>query len=634
MFIFGNKIGVRGAWIFMLMGNAVVVISIYEIIFFIDFFPGNIFISFDYGDWIIFSSFSANFMFTFDIQTLLISQLVTIVSFITQIYSYYYIANEPIKIRFQAYLNLFTFFMLVLVNSSNLLLFFIGWEGVGLCSYLLIGFWGNRPIANFAALKAVAINRVGDICYMLALSLIISFVGVNDFGTIPFIIPFIKKKIILFPFNTVITLLDLTGWLFAIAAFVKSAQFGFHGWLADAIEGPTPVSALIHAATMVTAGIYLILKISFIISESETIIKFIGIIGAFTSFFGASVAFFQWDIKKIIAYSTCSQLGYIFCSFGSGGITQSFFHLLTHGYFKALLFFTAGIVIHNLEGEQDIRKIGSIYQFMPLCKSFFFIGLTSLIGFPGIAGFYSKESIFDVILSKSDNDRFANYCIFFMLTALFFTVLYSIKIIYYVFYSPYNGNKPIFKKISIRRKELNFFTIVALTPLIIQAIFAEEILGAYFIDINGFALAPSSVYQSTNANLLKESISSQGRYLPSLTIFLAIFFFFKIKLYKQNSIIKKEASNPIKYSIFWTKFFQTGWSLDKVIINWFFKYFNKIIKVFANIEKFWGELFIPRIVEITIIKWVKKISSFTVYQSLNNFFISITLIIIILIIII
>lgn len=348
--------------------------------------------------------------------------------------------NDPHVTRFMSYLSLFTFFMLILVTANNFLQMFIGWEGVGVSSYLLINFWYTRIQANKAAIKAMLINRIGDFALLLAMfSIYCNFNSLN-YDSIFALTPFTtNNQIILGIFK--MPALDMISILLFLGAMGKSAQLGFHTWLPDAMEGPTPVSALIHAATMVTAGVFLLVRCSYIIEFSLIALFFITLIGACTAFFAATTGLFQNDIKRIIAYSTCSQLGYMVFACGLSSYEVGIFHLSNHAFFKALLFLGAGSIIHALADEQDLRKMGGLKQLLPFSYAIMLIGSLALIGFPFLAGFYSKDVILE--LSFMSYSLTGHFSFILGTLAAFCTAFYSMRILFLVFLSPANGNKNI-----------------------------------------------------------------------------------------------------------------------------------------------------------------------------------------------
>ena len=330
--------------------------------------------------------------------------VVTVISAIVHIYSIGYMAHDRDKERFFTYLSLFTFFMLLLVTAGNFIQLFTGWEGVGLCSYLLIGFWFERESANKASFKAFIVNRIGDVGLILAIALLFYFTSKFDFQGLftDSVLNVLNQKYMAIA-GMRVHVMDLICFLLLIAAMGKSAQIGLHIWLPDAMEGPTPVSALIHAATMVTAGVFLLVRCASLFHLSPIVSHFTLVIGAITAFFAASVALVQRDLKKVIAYSTCSQLGYMFIACGSGYYIGAIFHLFTHAFFKALLFLSAGNIIHALDGEQDMSKMGGLRHEMPFTYIMTWCGALALGGIFPFAGFYSK----DFIIASSYNDTFA-----------------------------------------------------------------------------------------------------------------------------------------------------------------------------------------------------------------------------------
>jgi NADH-quinone oxidoreductase subunit L len=419
-------------------------------------------------EWVNSGNFVANWSINIDPLSSVMLVVVTFVSALVHIYSIGYMSNDPHKPRFMSYLSLFTFSMLVLVVSDNFLQLFFGWEGVGLCSYLLIGFWYKKESANNAAIKAFIVNRVGDFGLAIGIFLIFFYFGTINFKEVFDLAPqFIEKNLIFLGFETsVITLICL--FLF-IGAMGKSAQFLLHTWLPDAMEGPTPVSALIHAATMVTAGVFLIVRCSPLFEYSQTALNVITIVGMITAIFAASVALVQNDIKKIVAYSTCSQLGYMFFAAGIGAYHVAMFHLFTHAFFKALLFLGSGSVIHAFKDEQDIRNMGGIRKKLPFTYFFMLIGTLALTGFPFLSGFYSKDAIIEFAYLR--NSSLGNYAATVGIFTAFLTAIYSWRLFFKTFHGPYNN-----KKVSIN--ETHESPIIMLAPLFFLSIGA--ILSGYF----------------------------------------------------------------------------------------------------------------------------------------------------------
>ena len=386
--------------------------------------------------WLNSGSLNVNWSIKIDTLSSVMLLVVTSISALVHIYSIGYMSHDPHKSRFMAYLSLFTFSMLTLVTSDNFLQLFFGWEGVGLCSYFLIGFWYKKERANSAAIKAFLVNRVGDFGFALGIFLIFYLFGninyIEVFNQIPTIKDY-KISILGIKFDS-ITLICM---LLFIGAMGKSAQIFLHTWLPDAMEGPTPVSALIHAATMVTAGVFLVVRCSPIFEYSQFALSLVTIIGMTTALFAASVALVQNDIKKIIAYSTCSQLGYMFFAAGVGAYNVAIFHLFTHAFFKALLFLGSGSVIHAFRDEQDITNMGGIWRKLPYTYSFMVIGTLALTGFPFLSGYYSKDAIIEFAYLSGNTVGYwaATVGIF---TAVL-TSIYSWRLIFKTFHGNYKN---------------------------------------------------------------------------------------------------------------------------------------------------------------------------------------------------
>ncbi|MBT3599750.1 MAG: NADH-quinone oxidoreductase subunit L [Candidatus Pelagibacter sp.] len=410
--------------------------------------------------WINSGSLNVNWSIKIDALSSVMLVVVTLVSALVHIYSIGYMSHDPHKPRFMAFLSLFTFAMLTLVTSDNFLQLFFGWEGVGLCSYFLIGFWFKRETANAAAIKAFVVNRVGDFGFALGIFLIFYLFGTVNYSEVFASIPQIIDKELLF-LGIQIKAIDLICILLFIGAMGKSAQIFLHTWLPDAMEGPTPVSALIHAATMVTAGVFLVVRCSPIFEYSPVTLNIITVVGMTTAFFAATVALVQNDIKKIIAYSTCSQLGYMFFAAGVGAYNVAMFHLFTHAFFKALLFLGSGSIIHSFKDEQNINEMGAVYKKLPYTWILMIIGTLALTGFPFLSGFYSKDAIIEFAYLKGSTTGYYAAGIG-ILTALF-TSIYSWRLIFKTFHGSYNNKK-------IKIEEMHESPLVMLVPLVILAI--------------------------------------------------------------------------------------------------------------------------------------------------------------------
>jgi len=436
----------------------------------------------EYGNYLIFNwissgNFLANWTINIDPLSSIMLIVITSVSALVHIYSIGYMSHDPHKPRFMSYLSLFTFSMLALVVSDNFLQLFFGWEGVGLCSYLLIGFWYKKESANTAAIKAFIVNRIGDFGLAIAIFLIFYYMGTINFNEVFELVPKFKNEKINFIFfeANLITLICL--FLF-IGAMGKSAQFLLHTWLPDAMEGPTPVSALIHAATMVTAGVFLVVRCSYLFEYSQIALNVVAIVGMVTAVFAASVALVQNDIKKIIAYSTCSQLGYMFFAAGVGAYHVAMFHLFTHAFFKALLFLGSGSVIHAFKDEQDIRNMGGVWKKIPYTYVLMLIGTLALTGFPFLSGFYSKDAIIEFAFFKQSS--IGNYAATIGILTAFLTAIYSWRLFFKTFHGTYNNkNLPIEKT-----HESPFIMLVPLFLLSVGAIFAGYFFKDNFIGYN------------------------------------------------------------------------------------------------------------------------------------------------------
>ena len=410
--------------------------------------------------WINSGSLNVNWSIKIDALSSVMLVVVTLVSALVHIYSIGYMSHDPHKPRFMAFLSLFTFAMLTLVTSDNFLQLFFGWEGVGLCSYFLIGFWFKRETANAAAIKAFVVNRVGDFGFALGIFLIFYLFGTVNYSEVFASIPQIIDKELLF-LGIQIKAIDLICILLFIGEVGKSAQIFLHTWLPDAMEGPTPVSALIHAATMVTAGVFLVVRCSPIFEYSPVTLNIITVVGMTTAFFAATVALVQNDIKKIIAYSTCSQLGYMFFAAGVGAYNVAMFHLFTHAFFKALLFLGSGSIIHSFKDEQNINEMGAVYKKLPYTWILMIIGTLALTGFPFLSGFYSKDAIIEFAYLKGNTTGYYAAGVG-ILTALF-TSIYSWRLIFKTFHGSYNNKK-------IKIEEMHESPLVMLVPLVILAI--------------------------------------------------------------------------------------------------------------------------------------------------------------------
>ncbi|QBC42849.1 NADH-quinone oxidoreductase subunit L [Iodobacter fluviatilis] len=382
--------------------------------------------------WLTVNGVDFNVGFLVDKLTAMMMCVVTFVSLMVHIYTIGYMSEDPGYQRFFSYISLFTFSMLMLVMANNFVQLFFGWEAVGLVSYLLIGFWFKKPTATFANMKAFLINRVGDFGFLLGIGLVLAYFGSLDYVDVFAKAPELKDATIsLFP-NVTWSLMSVTCILLFIGAMGKSAQFPLHVWLPDSMEGPTPISALIHAATMVTAGIFMVARMSPLFELSDTALNFVMVIGSITALFMGFLGIIQNDIKRVVAYSTLSQLGYMTVALGASAYSVAVFHLMTHAFFKALLFLAAGSVIIGMHHDQDIRRMGGLRKYMPITWITSLIGSLALIGTPFLSGFYSKDSIIEAV--HASNLPGAGFAYFAVVAGVFVTAFYSFRMYFLVFH--------------------------------------------------------------------------------------------------------------------------------------------------------------------------------------------------------
>lgn len=476
---FGRKIGVNGAQ--FITCSAVIITTMLAVIAFFEVGLNNIPVSIQVFRWIDSESLNVSWGFHFDSLTVSMLIPVLIVSSLVHIYSIGYMSHDPHNQRFFSYLSLFTFMMIILVTANNFLLMFVGWEGVGICSYLLVCFWFTRIAANQSSLSAFLTNRVGDCFLTIGMFAILWSFGNIDYSTVFSLAPYINEKVI-----------TIIGICLLIGAMAKSSQVGLHVWLPMAMEGPTPVSALIHAATMVTAGVYLLMRTSPLIEYSSTVLMLCLCLGAVTTVFSSLIGLFQQDIKKVIAYSTMSQLGMMVIAVGLSCYNIALFHLINHAFYKGLLFLGAGAVIHAVADNQDFRKYGGLRPFLPLTYSVMLIASLSLVAFPFMTGFYSK----DFILESAYGQYYYSSTVVYMIATIgaMFTTLYSVKVLYLTFLT--NPNGPL-----VNYKQAHEGNIFMSFPLIILAVFSiffgyitKDIfigLGSGFFSDNALFIHPS-----------------------------------------------------------------------------------------------------------------------------------------------
>ena len=514
------------------------------------------FISFlPYWLWVSSDTLEISWGFYLDSITNIMLVVVTFISTLVHLYSREYMKEDPHLPRFMGYLSLFTFFMLVLVSGDNFLQMFVGWEGVGVASYLLINFWFSRIQANKSAIKAMLLNRIGDFFLLLALFLLYYVFDTLDYSVIFTLAP-LFTNVKFFFLNTELYALDCICLCLFLGAMGKSAQLGLHTWLPDAMEGPTPVSALIHAATMVTAGVFLIIRCSHLFELCSNILDVLCIVGSLTAFFGASVGLFQNDLKKIIAYSTCSQLGYMVFACGLSNYNVAIFHLSNHAFFKALLFLGAGSIIHSVADEQDIRRLGGLLKLLPFAYSTGLIGSLALIGFPFFAGFYSKDSLLEVAFSLHTYVGFI--CFLLGSFSALFTAFYSTRLLVLVFLSDSNSLKGVMQGVHEGSVKLKFTLLLLALLSILIGFFTFDL----FIGFGGNFWQGSIYIHPLRYSLVDiEFIPLGFKLFPLvLTLFgvaLAFFLYaFNIELFFR---VKKSSA----YNFFYT-FLLKKWYIDKL----------------------------------------------------------------------
>ncbi|AZL15997.1 NADH-quinone oxidoreductase subunit L [Rickettsiales endosymbiont of Stachyamoeba lipophora] len=516
-------------------------------------------------NWFNLVDFSVKWTINVDSLSVIMLVVVTSVSLMVHIYSVGYMQDDPHVARFMAYLSLFTFAMTVLVTASNLIQLFLGWEGVGACSYLLIGFWYKKRSAYQAAMKAFIVNRVGDFCFIIGIAAIYLIFDSVKFSTIFNSLNDIQFNPISF-FGYQINAIDFACIALFLGCMGKSAQIGLHVWLPDAMEGPTPVSALIHAATMVTAGVFLVIRFSPLFELSQIARDFMLIIGSITAVFAASIALVQNDIKKIIAYSTCSQLGYMFIACGLSVYNVALFHLATHAFFKALLFLSAGNIIHSVNNEQDINKMGNLWRKIPVTYSMFWIGSLAIAGFPPFAGFYSKEAILEsAYMSHSSYGHFA-YLL--GIIAATFTAFYSWRLIFKVFHGRANYDH----KISELIHESPLIMLLPLGVLAIGAIFSGY-YGANILNMIDYSL---SLWKDAIVILPEHNILDELHHTPTLYKYLPMVLsiggiLVAYKLYLTRSILGEYLFTKLQkiHHILYNKYFFDELYHRLFTHNWF-----------------------------------------------------------------
>jgi NADH-quinone oxidoreductase subunit L len=544
------------------------------------------------GNWFTSGTLKVDWALRVDTLTAVMLVVVTTVSALVHLYSIGYMHDDPSRPRFFAFLSLFTFAMLMLVTADNLVQMFFGWEGVGLASYLLIGFWYKKPSANAAAIKAFVVNRVGDFGFALGIFLVFVLTNSVAFETIFAAAPGLAgKQIHVFGMNA--DAMTIACLLLFMGAMGKSAQFLLHTWLPDAMEGPTPVSALIHAATMVTAGVFMVARLSPLFEQAPEALAFVTFIGATTAFFAATIGLVQNDIKRVIAYSTCSQLGYMFVGLGVGGYSLGIFHLFTHAFFKALLFLGAGSVIHAMHHEQDMRRMGGLRKDIPITFWAMIVGTLALTGFPLTAGNFSKDAIIDAAFAAGAHQSTAVYAFILATIAVAFTSFYSWRLIFMTFFGerhlapaghdassaetsdaarrhdegesaraedPHSAYAPDDHGHEARDHvphESPWIMLIPLIVLSIGALFAGLIFAGPFIGHDFEHFWKGSLYQSPDNHILHElhDVSLVVEYLPLLMMASGAFVAWYMYIRAPGTANALARANPLLYSFLLNKWY-------------------------------------------------------------------------------
>lgn len=560
----------------------------------------------DLGPWCHLGLLKLNWLFLFDSITSVMLVLVVFVSLLVHLYSIDYMNGDPHIIRFLGYLSLFTFFMLMLVTSGNFVQLFLGWEGVGLSSYLLINFWYTRVQANKSAMKAIIVNRFGDFGIYFSLLVMFFFFKSFDFGVVFSLIQFLNLQPEISFLGFSLNRVDVIVIFLFLGAIGKSAQLGLHTWLPDAMEGPTPVSALIHAATMVTAGVFVLIRSSPILEYSSSGLFLVSLIGGLTALFAGTVGLVQYDIKKVIAYSTCSQLGYMFFACGMSNYSVGLFHLFNHGFFKALLFLGAGSVIHALLDEQDMRKMGGLIKLMPLTYVAILVGSLSLTGFPFLTGFYSKEVVLEIAFSKFSINSFFVYWL--GVFAAFVTSFYSIRLMYLVFFAKTNSHV---RAISASHESSSFIFYV-LSFLGFLSIFIGFVFRDLFIGLGTDFWANSIFNLYVNSDILyAEFLDYYYKLIPLIFSISGLFFSLFIYFIIYDYTVLVVRNKFFRYIYF---FLTKKWYFDLLYNNVFV--FNLLssfyLLTFKVLDRGLIEFFGP----LSLVRLINKISAvFSSFQT-------------------
>lgn len=546
---FGRKVGVTGSRILscasIFTTTTLAIISFFEVGF------NNNPVSINLFQWLDSESFNIGWTFQFDSLTVSMLIPVLVISSLVHFYSIGYMSHDPHSQRFFSYLSLFTFMMIILVTGNNYLLMFVGWEGVGVCSYLLVSFWFTRIAANQSSLSAFLTNRVGDAFLTIGMFVILWSLGNLDYSLVFSLAPYINENIV-----------TIIGICLLIGAMAKSSQVGLHIWLPMAMEGPTPVSALIHAATMVTAGVYLLIRSSPLIEYSSTVLLICLWLGAVTTVFSSLIGLFQQDIKKIIAYSTMSQLGMMVIAIGLSSYNIAIFHLVNHAFYKGLLFLGAGAVIHAVADNQDLRRYGGLISFLPLTYTVILIASLSLVAFPFMTGFYSKDFILESAYGQYHFSSIDVYVI--AVIGAIFTTLYSVKVLYLTFIANPNGPVNYYKN----AHEGDIFLSLPLVILAIFSIYFGYLTKDIFIGLGSGFFVDNSIFIHPLHEILIDTEFAVPTFFKLLPFFLTVSFSALAVIYPEfmpNAITNFKFTN-IGYYIF-------GFFNQRFLIEYFYNKF-------------------------------------------------------------
>ena len=503
---FGRKIGVSGSQ--LITCTCLLITTILAVLAFVEVGLNHNPVKISLFRWIDAEYLNTFWAFNFDSLTVSMLIPVLIISLLVHIYSIGYMSHDPHNQRFFSYLSLFTFMMIILVTGDNFLVMFVGWEGVGVCSYLLVSFWFTRIAANQSSLAAFFMNRVGDYVLTVGMFAILWSFGNVDYMTVFSLSPFYSETVIIF-----------VGICLLIGAMAKSSQVGLHVWLPMAMEGPTPVSALIHAATMVTAGVYLLMRSSPLIEYSSTVLLVCLWVGAITTVFSSLIGLFQQDIKKVIAYSTMSQLGMMVIAIGLSSYTVALFHLVNHAFYKGLLFLCAGAVIHAVADNQDFRKYGGLISYLPMTYSLMFTASLSLVAFPFMTGFYSKDFILEAAYGQF---KLSSIVVYFIATiGAMFTTLYSVKVLYLTFLTSPNGSLVNYKP-NKSAHEGDLFMSAPLVILGVFSIFFGYITKDIFLGIGSDFFQDNSLFIHPCHEILLDTEFAVNTFYKLLPLFFTV----------------------------------------------------------------------------------------------------------------